>query len=129
MTFIYQVLVGLLVMGLLDIPMITYAISPLLKNYAPELVAKRPDVAAAVVFYVGYIVLVVYLTSRFAGSTKEAAQIGALLGLLAYGTYEFTNKAVVAGWPWQMVALDTTWGVVLTTAVATVTYYVGDRLG
>jgi len=33
---------------------------------------------------------------------------------LAYGTYEFTNLATLRDWHWQMVAVDVTWGAVLT---------------
>ena len=33
---------------------------------------------------------------------------------MAYGTYEFTSMSILKGWSWQMVALDTTWGAVLT---------------
>jgi len=39
---------------------------------------------------------------------------GALLGLLAYGTYEFTNYATLRDWSAQQVAVDTIWGGVLT---------------
>lgn len=118
MNFIIQVVVGLIVMGLLDVPMIKFVISPTLTRYAPDLVAKRPDAIAALVFYVGYVSLVVFLSQKLGNDLRSVAGYGALLGLLAYGTYEFTNKAVIKGWPWQMVAVDTTWGVVLTAAVA-----------
>lgn len=127
MSYIGQVLVGMIVMGLLDIPMITYVISPTLKRFAPELVAKRPDIIAALVFYVGYVSLVVFLSQKLGHDLRSVVGYGALLGLLAYGTYEFTNKAVIKGWPWQMVAVDTIWGVVLTAIVAGAAYYVFNR--
>lgn len=116
--YIARVLVGMLVMGALDVPVIKFIISPTLSKYAKELVAPRPDALAAVLFYTMYVSVVVYLTHRFATTLKETAILGALLGLLAYGTYELTNKAVIKGWPWQMVAVDLSWGVILTAAVA-----------
>jgi uncharacterized membrane protein len=39
---------------------------------------------------------------------------GALLGILAYGTYEFTNFATLRAWSPSMVMIDVTWGAVLT---------------
>lgn len=127
MNYIAQVLVGMIVMGVLDVPMIKYVISPTLSRTASELVAKKPDVIAALIFYVGYVALVVFLSQRNVDSLKEVAINGALLGAFAYGTYEFTNKAVIKGWPWEMVVLDVAWGIVLTTAVASSVYYVFSR--
>ncbi len=118
MNFVLQVVVGLLVMGLLDVPMIKFVISPTLSRYAPELIAKRPDAIAALIFYVGYVSLAVLLSQKLGNDLRSVTGYGALLGLLAYGTYEFTNKAVIKGWPWQMVVVDTSWGVILTAAVA-----------
>ena len=39
---------------------------------------------------------------------------GALLGLLAYGTYEFTNYATLRDWSLEQVIVDTLWGGFLT---------------
>jgi uncharacterized membrane protein len=38
----------------------------------------------------------------------------AIIGAMAYGTYEFTSYAIMKDWHWQMVATDTIWGTVLT---------------
>lgn len=38
----------------------------------------------------------------------------AVLGFLAYGTYEFTSYAVMRDWHWSMVLSDAAWGTVLT---------------
>ena len=43
---------------------------------------------------------------------------GAIFGGLAYGTYAFTNYAVLKGWTWTLVAADVAWGVVLTAVAA-----------
>ena len=124
MTYILQVLVGMVVMAIVDIPVIAKVISPTLQRTAPNIVAEKPDVIAALIFYVGYVAMVVYLSQINAESAMDVARNGALLGLFAYGTYEFTNKAVLADWSWRMVAIDTVWGVILTSVVATVAYVV-----
>ena len=47
-----------------------------------------------------------------------AARRGAALGLVAYGTYELTNWAVLRDWPALLVPIDIGWGVVLTAMAA-----------
>ena len=37
-----------------------------------------------------------------------------IIGLMAYGTYEFTSWAVMKDWHWSMVVTDVTWGGFLT---------------
>jgi uncharacterized membrane protein len=39
---------------------------------------------------------------------------GAVIGAIAYGTYEFTSMSIMRNWSWTMLATDTIWGVVLT---------------
>jgi uncharacterized membrane protein len=82
---------------------------------------RRDDVfwPAALAFYalyVGAVLAHAALPSRTAG---EALRRGAGLGLVAYGTYELTNWAVLRSWPSVLVPIDLGWGVVLTAVVAT----------
>lgn len=43
----------------------------------------------------------------------------ALIGAVAYGTYEFTSLAILKDWTWQMVWTDVIWGTALTAVSAT----------
>ena len=43
----------------------------------------------------------------------------ALIGAMAYGTYEFTSLAIMKDWTWTMVATDFTWGICLAAVSAT----------
>lgn len=45
---------------------------------------------------------------------ERAALHGAVIGAMAYGTYEFTSMSIMKNWSWAMVATDTIWGAVLT---------------
>lgn len=36
--------------------------------------------------------------------------LGALFGLVAYGTYDLTNHAAIAGWPLMLTVVDMAWG-------------------
>ena len=47
-----------------------------------------------------------------------ALKYGALLGLVAYGTYDFTNMAVIKDFTWRITLIDLAWGTFLTGIVA-----------
>ena len=59
---------------------------------------------------------------------RTAALLGALLGLVAYGTYDLTNLATLKGWPVTMTFVDMAWGAVLTAISATAGYYAASLL-
>lgn len=87
------------------------------ERHVGGLMLENPDIKTAALFYAFYCAGIVYFAAApgvIAGSPGLAFQNGLLLGLLAYGTYEATNKATLKGWHWQMVVADTLWGGVLT---------------
>ena len=83
---------------------------------------------AAGLFYAFYVVAIVLHAVRGAGSVAVAARRGAGLGLIAYGTYELTNWAVIAGWPAALVPVDVLWGVLLTAASAAMGRFVSGLI-
>ena len=52
----------------------------------------------------------------------------AILGLIAYGTYDLTNLAVMKGFTTKIAIIDMIWGTVLTGAVSTLTVLIGTKL-
>lgn len=87
-----------------------------------DLMRDKPGFIAAGVFYLAYVGGVVYfvvLPALTSASPLRAAMInGALLGLLAYGTYDMTNYATLKGWPAALVAVDLAWGAFITAMAA-----------
>jgi uncharacterized membrane protein len=77
---------------------------------------KSPEVywPAAGLFYAFYVAAIVIYAVRGASTPAAAARRGAALGLVAYGTYELTNWAVLRDWPARLVPVDLAWGIVLT---------------
>ncbi len=68
-------------------------------------------------FYLAYVAGIVYFAVAPAlaeGSWRKAAVNGALLGLLAYGTYDMTNLATLRNWPVAVSLVDMVWGGVIT---------------
>ena len=100
---------------LLDAVMLTLVLRPLFERHIADML--RPEIrwGAAAAFYVAYAGGLVWLAGWPA---FKAALPAAVIGFMAYGTYEFTNYAVLRGWHWSMVAVDVTWGMVLSAVSA-----------
>ncbi len=116
----------------LDAIMLKNVIRPDFEKHVSALMADSLNLPAAVVFYLFYIGGVVWFASLPAlreGAPANALISGALLGAMAYGTYEFTNLATLKGWSWQMVLVDMTWGTVLTGVAAWVGVIVARAIG
>lgn len=94
---------------------------PLFEADVPNLLASAPNKTAAAIFYVAFAAALLHFAVMGAiarGSVSLAARDGALVGLLAYGTYELTNMATLRDWSWRLVAIDVTWGAVLSALAA-----------
>lgn len=85
--------------------------------------------AAFYAFYIGGVLYFVSLPALRQGAPGQALLAGALLGLMCYGTYEFTSLAVMRDWSWQQVVADTLWGGFLTGISAWAGVWVARMLG
>ena len=87
-----------------------------------------PRIPVAVVFYLSYVALVVaFGVDRAGGTIAAAARRGAGLGLIGYGTYEFTNWSTVVAWTPKLVLFDTLWGMFVTACVAAMAQFVFSK--
>jgi uncharacterized membrane protein len=101
----------------LDAVMLRGVIGPVFREYLGDALRETPKLGAAAVFYLAYVAGLLVLVSRPAfedGDAFAGLWKGALLGFVAYGTYEMTNYATLKDWSLRMVVLDWTWGTVLT---------------
>ncbi|WP_238367935.1 DUF2177 family protein [Mesobacterium pallidum] len=107
----------------LDAVMLTRVLRPMFETRLGAALLEDLRIVPAALFYLAYVAGVVWFVSWGAlkdGSVMQAFGNGALIGALAYGTYEFTNYATLKAWHWQMVATDVTWGALLTGVSAAV---------
>lgn len=114
-------LAGLVAMAVIDGVWLGVVARRFYRGQIGGLMAERPDWLAAVAFYLLYVMGVTVfatLPGVDAGSALESAWRGGVFGLVAYATYDLTNRATLRGWPWALVLVDIAWGVVLTAAVA-----------
>lgn len=116
----------------LDALMLTKVMNPLFERHVGALMLDEPKYAVAGVFYLFYVAGVLWFAGWPAlesGGWRSAALNGAILGLIAYATYESVNMATLKGWSWQTVALDTLWGGVLTGVSAAAGVAIVQALG
>jgi len=59
-----------------------------------------------------------------ATQASSAAAAGALLGLVIYGVYDFTNYSTLRDWPLILAVVDTAWGVTATAICAAAVWMV-----
>ena len=76
-------------------------------------VAMLPAVAFYLIYLVGVVVFAV-IPAAASGGVWRAAGLGALLGFVAYCTYDLTNLATLNGWPVKVAMLDIAWGTFIT---------------
>ena len=73
--------------------------------------------------------IVVFVLPRAAGRPARGFGFGAAFGLVAYGTYDLTAYAVLAGWPLAMTLVDMVWGALICGLSAATAVLIEPRLG
>ena len=101
---------------ILDAIMLTLVMKPLFTRHIGPMLAEPIRILPAFLFYLGYVAGLIYLVSLPALRDAAAPVVvpALIIGLMAYGTYEFTSWSVMRDWHWSMVATDVTWGGALT---------------
>jgi uncharacterized membrane protein len=104
---------------ILDAAMLTLHMQPLFRRHLGDQLLENIRFVPAAAFYAAYIAGLIYLVSLPA--LKSGAPIlipAAIIGAMAYGTYEFTSYAIMKDWSPAMVATDLIWGTILTATSA-----------
>jgi uncharacterized membrane protein len=126
MNFVIKFLVAGGVMAVLDAVWLSVVANGFYKSQVGKLLLDKPNMSAAVLFYIIYVVGIVLFVINPAlekGSWQYAAIYGGLFGFIAYATYDLTNLATLKGWTTKLVVVDLIWGTLLTAVVATVSYW------
>jgi uncharacterized membrane protein len=85
------------------------------------------NLTPAILFYLIYIAGIVYFAVQPAFATNSAMTAtvnGAILGFVAYATYDLTNQATLKNWPVQITIADLCWGTVLSASAATLGFLI-----
>ena len=124
---IKQYFVALFTFLIIDGVWLTVVAKNFYAKHLGYLMAKTPNLAAAGIFYLIYILGMVVLVLQPAlakGSIWQAVLTGVLFGLCGYATYDLTNLATIKDWPILVTVVDLIWGTVLSGVVAGISYWV-----
>jgi uncharacterized membrane protein len=105
----------------LDLVWLTVVATSLYDRLLGDLLADEPNTAAAVGFYVLFLLGLTHFVIRPAvdcDSLALAARDGAFFGLVTYATWDLTNLAVIEAFPAALVPVDLAWGAFLAAAVS-----------
>lgn len=92
-----------------------------------DLLLEVPNLGISAAFYllfVAGIVVLAVVPALNGGGWVGALWMGAVLGLVAYGTYDITNLATLRNWSAAVTLADLAWGTALTAVSATAGYLV-----
>ena len=104
-----------------DAVMLSTLVKPLFAQHLGATLQDGIRPLPAALFYVTYMAGVVWFAGWPAlrdGTPGMALVNGAILGFVAYGTYELTSWTVMRDWHPSMVAVDMAWGTILTAVSA-----------
>jgi uncharacterized membrane protein len=100
---------------ILDGIMLSLIMKPLFTRHIAPLMIEPIRYVPAGLFYAAYVAGLIYLVSLPALKTGAPVLVpAAIIGAMAYGTYEFTSYAIMKDWHPSMVATDFLWGTFLT---------------
>ena len=118
--FIKTYLVSLLVIGLIDIPVITQIMTPMWKKMISN-IQKSPFVVNKYAALASYLLLALGLAIFSIPNIREehilsdSLYYGGLLGLVIYGVFDFTNLAIIKRYNINIALIDMVWGGILFT--------------
>lgn len=118
----------LLTMVPLDILFIGKISKPVFNADVGNILSQNPNMVAAVVFYLLYMVGIIVFATATAASWKTALLYSALFGFMAYMTFEFTNRVILESWTWRLVLIDTAWGTFVTALAGTVGWLIASKV-
>ena len=85
--------------------------------------------APAILFYLLYVAgILVFVSGQAAATWTSTPLYGALFGLFCYATFELTALSLLKHWTWTVVAVDVSWGALVTAASSTLGLIIADRL-
>ena len=129
--YLIAYVVTLLVFLGLDVIWLTTVAQRLYRPLLGDVLLDRFSPVPACLFYLIYVGGMVFFAVAGAletGRWSTATLSGAVLGFVAYATYDLTNQATLRNWPTIVTMLDLCWGTFLTALAATAGYLAARSL-
>jgi len=125
MEALIAIIAAAIIMGIFDYVWLGFIAKKLYYGEMGDILLKKPNMGPAILFYAIYVVgavVLVVLPALAANSFMHALGYGALLGFVAYATYDLTNLATMKGFSSKIVVIDLIWGTFITAAVCAGSY-------
>ena len=116
---------------IVDVIWLSFATKSFYRPLIGNLLADKPVMWAAALFYILYVFgmsLIVIQPCIDSDSIFKTIYTGFVFGLVAYGTYNLTNMAVLNGWSPTVTFVDMFWGGTLTAVSATTGLYIAKKI-
>lgn len=120
-------LISLVVFIIVDLIWLTLIANKLYSRELEGILREKVNILPAVIFYIIFLIALsvfVIVPAINDGSFIKVILLGALFGLVTYGTYDLTNYATMKGFPLKIVLIDLSWGTFLGTITSALTYLI-----
>jgi len=124
-------LIASLIFLIIDVIWLSFATKSFYRPLIGNLLTDKPVMWAAALFYLLYVfgmALVVIQPCMDSTSLFKTVYTGFIFGLVAYGTYNLTNMAVLKGWSPTVTFVDMFWGGSLTAVSASTGLYLAKKI-
>ena len=119
---------ALLVMGALDAAWLGFLARDFYRQEMGALMTPQLRLMPAALFYLGYPAGLVTLALQPLPDSAMAVLVrSGLVGLVAYGTYDLTNLAVLRGASVKLALVDIAWGILASAVAGTAAYFAMQR--
>ena len=117
--------------GILDALWLRWAGPNFYRPALGDLLAEQFRMGPALVFYLLYVAAMVWFAVRpgIALGVPHAVLNGALLGGIAYASYDLTNQATLKVWPVHVTLVDIAWGASATALACGIAAFAVRQLG
>ncbi len=130
MTFLKLYIISLISYVILDSLWVGVVAHGFYKKHLSFLFVDKINYLPIVIFYLLYAFGIVFLILQ-PNQSKSLLGIflaGAVLGLIAYGTYDLINSATIKNWSAVATIVDILWGAVATGLVSLVTLFLSRNI-
>ncbi len=127
--FLIVYIISVVAMVIIDLIWIGGVAKPFYQKHLGYLFAEKFKIIPIILFYLIYLFgLMVFVVAPALSGTiplGRAVMLGALLGFVAYATYDLTSHGLIRDWPAIVTVVDMAWGSFLTALIAAIAISVG----
>jgi len=127
MDFLKAYVVSFLIFLVVDAVWLTLVAPKFYKSQIGHLMSDSPNLIAALIFYLIFIVGIVYFVLLPSLETHDFTKLiisAILFGFITYATYDLTNLATLKDWPIKVTIVDLIWGTSLSSIVSILSYLI-----